>query len=81
MALMNFSLLLSSLTYILLETIRHLALQGTELAHVYVGTLRLKLIKIGVVILRNTRRIRFLLASGCPYQKLVFQVSAKLTPG
>ncbi|SDY98178.1 transposase [Nitrosomonas sp. Nm58] len=51
------------------------------LAHVYVGTLRLKLIKIGAVILRNTRRIRFLLASSCPYQKLFFQVSAKLTPG
>jgi hypothetical protein len=59
----QFRLLLSSLAYILLETIRRLALQGTELAQAYVSTLRLKLIKIGAVVLRNTRRIRFLLAS------------------
>ena len=77
----QFRLLLSSLAYILLEAIRCLALQGTELAHVYVGTLRLKLIKIGAVILRNTRRIRFLLSSACPNQKLFFHVAAKLAPG
>ena len=78
----QFRLLLSSLaSYILLETIRRLALQGTELAHAYVSTLRLKLIKIGAVVLRNTRRIRFLLASSCPYQKLFFQVAAKLASG
>jgi hypothetical protein len=77
----QFRLLLSSLAYILLETIRRLALQGTELAQAYVSTLRLKLIKIGAVVLRNTRRIRFLLASSCPYQKLFFQAAARLTSG
>lgn len=77
----QFRLLLSSLAYILLETIRRLALQGTELANAYVSTIRLKLIKIGAVVLRNTRRIRLLLASSCPYQKLFFQVAAKLVPG
>ena len=77
----QFRLLLSSLAYTLLETIRRLALQGTELAQAYVSTLRLKLIKIGAVILRNTRRIRFLLASSCPYQKLFFQAAARLTSG
>ncbi len=77
----QFRLLLSSLAYILLETIRRVALKGTELAQAYVSTLRLKLIKIGAVILRNTRRIRFLLASNCPYQQLFFHVAAKLSPG
>ncbi len=77
----QFRLLLSSLAYTLLEAIRRLALQGTELAHAYVGTLRLKLLKIGAVILRNTRRVRFLLSSACPYQKLFFKVAAKLAPG
>ena len=77
----QFRLLLSSLAYMLLEAIRRLALQGTELANAYVGTLRLKLLKIGAVILRNTRRIRFLLSSACPYQKLFFHVAAKLAPG
>jgi hypothetical protein len=56
----QFRLLLSSLAYILLETIRRFALQGAELAQAYVSTLRLKLIKIGAVMLRHTRRIRFL---------------------
>jgi len=77
----QFRLLLSSLAYILLESIRRLALAGTELAHAYVGTLRLKLLKIGAVILRNTRRVRFLLSSACPYQQLFFHVAAKLAPG
>ena len=65
----------------LLEAIRRLALQGTELAKAYVGTLRLKLLKVGAVILRNTRRIRFLLSSAYPYQQLFLQVAARLAPG
>ncbi len=77
----QFRLLLSSLAYTLLEAIRRLALKGTELANAYVGTLRLKLLKIGAVILKNTRRIRFLLSSTCPYQALFFHVAAKLAPG
>jgi hypothetical protein len=77
----QFRLLLSSLAYTLLEAIRRVALKGTALAHAYVGTLRLKLLKIGAVILRNTRRIRFLLSSACPYQRLFFHVAAKLAPG
>lgn len=43
-----------------LSSKQQLALPGTELAHGYVGTLRLKLLKIGAVIWRNTRRIRVL---------------------
>jgi len=54
-----------------LEAIRRLALTGTELATAYVGTLRLKLLKAGAVILRNPRRIRFLLSSACPHQQLI----------
>jgi len=76
----QFRLMLSSLAYSLLEAIRRLALQGTELANVYVGTLRLKLLKIGAVILRNTRRVRFLLSSAYPHQQLFFAVAARLTP-
>ncbi|WP_425433800.1 hypothetical protein [Nitrosomonas halophila] len=36
---------MSSLAYILLETIRRVALKDTELAQAYVNTLRLKLIR------------------------------------
>ena len=77
----QFRLLLSSLAYTLIEAIRRIALNGTELARAYVGTIRLKLFKIGAVILKNTRRIRFLLASGCPYQELYFLVAHRLAPG
>lgn len=76
----QFRLLLSSLAYVLLESIRRLALKNTALARAYVGTLRLKLLKIGAVIVRNTRRVRFLLASGHPYQSLFFTAAARLSP-
>lgn len=58
-----------------------MALQGTELANAYVSTLRLKLLTIGTVILRNTGRICFLLSSAYPYQKLFFHVAANFAPG
>lgn len=77
----QFRLLLSSLGYILLESIRRLALKGTELEKAQASTIRLKLLKIGAVILRNTRRIRFLLSSHYPYQDLFRSVVAKLQPG
>ena len=77
----QFRLLLASLAYTLIEAIRRIALKGTELANAYVGTIRLKLFKIGAVILKNTHRIRFLLASGCPYKELYFLAANRLAPG
>ena len=77
----QFRLLLASLAYTLIEAIRRIALKGTELANAYVGTIRLKLFRIGAVILKNTRRIRFLLASGCPYKELYFLAANRLAPG
>ena len=76
----QFRLLLASLAYTLVEAIRRLALAGTRLAHAQVTTLRLTLFNIGAVILRNTRRVRFLLASGCPYQDLFYRVAQRLAP-
>ena len=40
-------------------------------------SLRLALFHIGAVILRNARRVRFLLASGCPYQDLFCRVAQR----
>lgn len=77
----QFRLLLSSMAYVLLEAIRRLALKGTELARAYVGTIRLKLLRIGAVILRNTRRIRFLLSTSYPNQDLFFLVARRLASG
>lgn len=77
----QFRLLLSSLAYVLMESIRRLALHDTELAHAQVGTLRLKLLKVGAVVLRNTRRIRFLLSSAFPFQSLFYTVAERMAPG
>lgn len=77
----QFRLLLSSLAYVLMESIRRLALRGTDLANAQVSTLRLKLLKVGAVVLRNTRRIRFLLSSAFPYQRLFLTVAERLAPG
>lgn len=71
-------LLLSSLAYILVESIRRLGLKGTELARAQCGTIRLKLLKIGAVVTRNTRRVRMHLASGCPYKPLFWLVARRL---
>ena len=59
-------MLLAALGYVLIERLRALALQGTELATAQVGTLRIKLLKVAAVVTRNTRRIRLYLASNWP---------------
>lgn len=73
-------LLLSSLAYSLIESIRSFALTGSKMARSTVGTIRLKLFKIGAVILRNTRRIRFLLSSSYPNQDLFLSALQRLVP-
>jgi len=74
----QFRVLLSAAAYVLMETIRRVGLAGTELARAQVGTIRLKLLKLGAVIVRNTRRIRFLLSSAFPEQELFWHVAAQL---
>jgi hypothetical protein len=66
----QFRVLLSAMAYTLLEAIRRLGLAGTELARAQAGTIRLKLLKIGAVIVRNTRRIRLFFSSAYPYQEV-----------
>jgi hypothetical protein len=54
------------------------AWEGTELARKQAGTIRLRLLKIGTVIVRNTHRIRLLLSSAYPYQGLFTHVAMAL---
>lgn len=72
----QFRLLLASLAYVLLERLRTIGLAGTELARAQVWILRCRLLKVGAVIVRNTRRIRFFLASGFPHQA-AFRLAAQ----
>lgn len=75
----QFRLLLSGLAYVLVESIRRVALQKTELARATCGTIRLKLLKIGAVLIRNTRRIRLHLSSAYPYRELFHLVCQRLS--
>ena len=74
----QFRVLLSAAAYVLVETLRHVGLAGTELAHAQVGTIRLKLLKIGGRIVRSVRRIVIHLASGFPLQVLFQKVLSNL---
>ena len=77
----QFRMLQSALAYVLLQTIRRLGLKGTELAKAQCNTIRLKLLKIGAVVTRNTRTIRLHLSSAHPYQDLFWLVAQRLAPG
>jgi hypothetical protein len=58
--------MLAALAYTLMQRLRAIALAGTDLARATAATIRVKLLKIGASVVRNTRRIRILLASHHP---------------
>ena len=64
-----------------MERLRNLALAGTEFARLQTSTLRVKLLKIGAVILRNTRRVRVLLSSAYPYQHAFVTAAQRFASG
>ncbi len=74
----QFRQLLSGLAYTLFEGLRTRALKGTVLATASPNRIRLTLLRIGAVIVRNTRRIRILMSSACPHQDLFRKVAIRL---
>jgi hypothetical protein len=68
----------SSMAYLLMQALRRMGLQGTELAKAQCTTLRLKLLKIGALLRITVRKVWVSLASGYPYQELFRQVYAQL---
>lgn len=77
----QFRVLLSALAYTLLNAIRQKALAGTELARARCDTIRLKLLKIGASVVRNTRRITLMLSESCPYKTLFRLAASRLQAG
>jgi Transposase DDE domain group 1 len=61
----------AAMAYVLVDSLRRLALATTDLADATCGTIRLKLLKIGARVTISVRRIKLAMASGCPY-KAVF---------
>ncbi len=68
----------SSFAYILMQTLRRLGLQGTELAQAQCDTIRLKLFKIGAQIRISVRKIWISFSESCPYLSLFQKVFARL---
>jgi len=73
-------LLLAALAYTLMQRLRALALKGTELQNAAAHTIRVKLLKIGAAIVRNTRRVRVLLASHHPLRDVFAHAAQALAP-
>jgi hypothetical protein len=74
----QFRLLLAALAYTLMQRLRALALHDTELERASAATIRVRLLKIGAAILRNTRRVRVMLASHHPLRELFATAAARL---
>ena len=64
----QFRLWFSSFAYVLIEALQRIGLGHTEFATATVGTIRLKLFKIGARVTVSVRRIKIAMASACPYQ-------------
>jgi hypothetical protein len=61
----------ASMAFVLVDSLRRIALRATDLADATCGTIRRKLFKIGALVTISVRRIKLAMASGCPY-KAVF---------
>jgi hypothetical protein len=58
----------SAMAYVLIDTLRRVALRHTQLADASAQTIRLKLLKLAALVKTSVRRIRFAIASACPNQ-------------
>ena len=65
---------LSSVAYVLTQTLRQFGLAETELAQARCDTIRLKLFKIGAIVRVSVRRVWFSMAESYPYRPLFQQV-------
>ena len=68
----------SSFAYVLMQTLRRLALQGTALARAQCDTIRLKLLKVGVQVRISVRKVWLAFAESYPYAALFRQVLTRL---
>ena len=76
----QFRLLLHAAAYLLWTLFRRM-LDGTELASAQVGTLRLRLVKIGVRVVQTARRVWLHLASSYPWAAVWHLMAVRLRAG
>ena len=73
-------MLLAALAYTLMINLRRQALVGTVLANACTATIRVQLLKIAAAIVRNTRRVRVMLASSHPLRDVFAGAAQALAP-
>ncbi len=78
MASNQLRLWLTAFGYLLLERLRALSLEGTELARASLGTIRLRLLKVAAQVHVSVRRVQVRLASAYPLQPLFANCHARL---
>jgi hypothetical protein len=71
----------ASVAYLLLNELRRLGLEGTELARARCDTIRTKLLKIGAQVRVTVRRVWVHWASSYPYAALLTQITCQLRAG
>lgn len=77
----QFRVLLVAFAYILINKLRDKYLKGTALAKAYCGTIRNKLLKIGAIVIKNTRKIKFLFSDSFVNQDLFTVIAKKIEAG
>ena len=70
----------AGLAYTLMQRLRAIALASTELARATAATIRVKLLKIGAAVIRNSRRVRILFASHHPMRDTFLIAAQALAP-
>lgn len=73
-------LMFAALAYTLMQRLREIALAGTELARATTASIRVRLLKTGAAVIRNTRRVRILLASHHPLRETFLIAARALAP-
>lgn len=71
-------LYLSSMAYVLVQSLRRLGLKGTVMARAQMDTIRLRLLKIGAQVRISVRRVLLSMTSACPHQALFETVWSNL---
>lgn len=68
----------ASIAYVLMNLLRHFGLRGTELERAQVGTIRLKLLKLGALVRISVRRIVLSLSAAAPIREVFRRVAERL---
>jgi len=68
----------AAMAYVLLCALRRIGLAHTQFAEATCGTIRLRLLKLGALVRISVRRIKFAIASACPWQAEFARAHARL---